>query len=114
MPAPETDSLLSDRLADGGPRYVETPADPYAPGAPYVAEPWNAVTASFFIFIVLAWVWLDLALCVQASSAPDELRQGKLAAARYFFRYELPRVPAWLKVVETRDDTCRSMEEAWF
>jgi butyryl-CoA dehydrogenase len=63
---------------------------------------------------VLAWVWLDLALCVQASSAPDELRQGKLAAARYFFNYELPRVPAWLKVVETRDDTCRGMNEAWF
>ena len=63
---------------------------------------------------VLAWIWLDLALCVQASSAPDELRQGKLAAARYFFNYELPRVPAWLKVVETRDDTCRSMNDAWF
>jgi len=67
-----------------------------------------------FGHVVLAWVWLDLALCVQASSAPDELRQGKLAAARYFFNYELPRVPAWLKVVETRDDTCRSMNDAWF
>jgi butyryl-CoA dehydrogenase len=63
---------------------------------------------------VLAWVWLDVALCAQASSAPEDLRQGKLAAARYFFRYELPRVPAWLKVVETRDDTCRSMQEDWF
>jgi butyryl-CoA dehydrogenase len=63
---------------------------------------------------VLAWIWLDLALSAQASSAPDELCQGKLAAARYFFRYELPRVAAWLKVVETRDDTCRSMQEAWF
>jgi len=63
---------------------------------------------------VLAWVWLDVALCAQASSAPDDLRQGKLAAARYFFRYELPRVPAWLKVVETRDETCRAMKESWF
>jgi alkylation response protein AidB-like acyl-CoA dehydrogenase len=63
---------------------------------------------------VLAWIWLDVALCAQASSAPDDLRQGKLAAARYFFRYELPRVPAWLKVVETRDDTCRAMKESWF
>ncbi|MEO8154631.1 MAG: acyl-CoA dehydrogenase [Rhizobacter sp.] len=63
---------------------------------------------------VLAWIWLDVALCVQASNAAEELRQGKLAAARYFFRYELPRVPAWLKVVETRDDTCSSMNEAWF
>jgi alkylation response protein AidB-like acyl-CoA dehydrogenase len=63
---------------------------------------------------VLAWIWLDVALCAQASKADENLRQGTLAAARYFFRYELPRVPAWLKVVETRDDTCRTMNEAWF
>jgi hypothetical protein len=43
-------------LADRGPRYTETPADPYAPGAPYIAEPWNAVTASFFAFIAIAWL----------------------------------------------------------
>jgi len=45
------------RLRDGGPRYTETPADPYAADAPYVAEPWNAVTASFFVFIAIAWLW---------------------------------------------------------
>jgi hypothetical protein len=42
------------------------------------------------------------------------LQRGKLAAARYFFRYELPRVAAWLAPVETRDDTCRTMQDAWF
>ena len=30
------------------------------------------------------------------------------------FRYELPRIGAWLKVVESRDATCRTMDEAWF
>jgi len=65
---------------------------------------------------VIAWVWLDVALCAQArlGQGQDDLVQGKLAAARYFFRYELPRIGAWLKVVETRDDTCRTMDEAWF
>jgi butyryl-CoA dehydrogenase len=65
---------------------------------------------------VLAWMWLDVALAAHANVgiAPDSLVQGKLAAMRYFFRYELPRVAAWLKVVETRDDTCRTMNEAWF
>ncbi len=75
-----------------------------------------------FGHMVLAWVWLDVALCAQArlaargadAEADEALLQGKLAACRYFFRYELPRVAAWLKVVETRDDTCRNMEEAWF
>jgi alkylation response protein AidB-like acyl-CoA dehydrogenase len=71
---------------------------------------------------VLAWVWLDVALCAQRrldatagaqTDAADALR-GKLAACTYFFHYELPRIGAWLKVVETRDATCRTMAEAWF
>ncbi len=45
---------VGDRLPDGGPRYRETPPDPTA--VP-VAEPFNAVTASFFILIVAFWVW---------------------------------------------------------
>jgi hypothetical protein len=58
-PATEPDwgVLANGRLPDGGPRYVETPADPLAPGGPFVAEPWNAVTATFFIWIALAWLW---------------------------------------------------------
>jgi alkylation response protein AidB-like acyl-CoA dehydrogenase len=67
---------------------------------------------------VLAWIWLDVALCARARLAAENsdlaLLQGKLSACRYFFRYELPRVVAWLKVVETRDDTCRNMDEQWF
>jgi len=81
------------------------PEDALANATPYLQG---------FGHTVLAWVWLDVALCAQALSVPEDLREGKLAAARYFFRYELPRVPAWLKVVETRDDTCRSMQEGWF
>jgi hypothetical protein len=66
---------------------------------------------------VLAWVWLDVALCAWsrlASGGDEALLRGKLAACRYFFRYELPRIDAWLKVVETRDDTCRTMADEWF
>ena len=75
---------------------------------------------------VLAWMWLDVAVCAQASlddglgtasaqgGADNALPYGLLAACTYFFRYELPRTGAWLKVVETRDATCRTMDEAWF
>jgi len=69
-----------------------------------------------FGHVVLAWIWLDVALCAQASPGhrDETLRRGKLAACSYFFHYELPRIGAWLKVVEARDATCRTMDEAWF
>jgi hypothetical protein len=45
-----------NRLPDHGPRYKETPADPSAPDAPAVAEPWNTVTAALFVLLAAAWV----------------------------------------------------------
>jgi hypothetical protein len=39
---------------------------------------------------------------------------GRLAAARYFFHYELPKIGAWLKVVESRDLTCADCPEEAF
>lgn len=49
-----------DRLeTDGGPRYQETPptAVLIGPNPPEIAEPYNAVTASFFIVIAAVWGW---------------------------------------------------------
>jgi butyryl-CoA dehydrogenase len=68
---------------------------------------------------VLAWTWLDVALCAHAGlgaggAQADAMRHGKLAACTYFFHYELPRIGAWLGVVESRDPVCRTMDEAWF
>ncbi|QJX00210.1 ceramidase domain-containing protein [Frigoriglobus tundricola] len=54
---PDWGLVVGGQLPDRGPRYVETPPDPAAPDAPFIAEPWNTVTASFFIWIALAWLW---------------------------------------------------------
>ena len=74
-----------------------------------------------FGHVVLAWTWLDVALAAQAGLEQEGLPQdrrdfvcGKLAAMRYFFAYELPRVDAWLRVVESREDCCRTAQESWF
>lgn len=64
-----------------------------------------------FGHVVLAWIWLDVALSVDPATPAG---QGRLAAGRYYFRHELPRIDAWLAVVRTRDDTCRTMQEEWF
>ena len=66
-----------------------------------------------FGHVVLAWIWLDVA--TRASAGPaDAAQRGRLAASRYFFHYELPKIGAWLAVVEARDDTCRTMAEESF
>jgi len=62
---------------------------------------------------VLAWVWLDVALAIPPGTghAPHA---GRLAATRYFYRYELPKIGAWLGVVASRDPTCAQMPEEAF
>ncbi|TDQ43475.1 acyl-CoA dehydrogenase [Tepidicella xavieri] len=62
---------------------------------------------------VLAWIWLDVALAALLA-APSPARQGRLAACRYFFHYELPKIGAWLQVVTQRDMTCAELAEDAF
>jgi len=40
--------------------------------------------------------------------------QGKLRATAYLYRYELPKIGAWLQVVKTADLTCAQMGEEEF
>src|SRR5690606_15840453 len=40
--------------------------------------------------VVLAWMWLDVARAALRADATLPANAGRLAAARYFFRYELP------------------------
>ncbi|HZY18537.1 MAG TPA: acyl-CoA dehydrogenase [Ramlibacter sp.] len=64
---------------------------------------------------VIAWIWLDVLLTVPADAASRSFAQvGRVQSARYFFHYELPRIGAWLRVVETRDPTCADMPEEAF
>lgn len=64
---------------------------------------------------ILAWLWLDIgAAIVERGDAQTPANVGRLAALDYFMRYELPRTDAWLRVVETRDRTCRDVPEDAF
>ena len=60
---------------------------------------------------VLAWIWLDVALAAQAGNAADV---GRLAATNFFYHYELPKIGAWLGVVERHDMTCAELPEEAF
>ena len=65
-----------------------------------------------FGHVVLAWIWLDVA-CV-AGRGETDFHKGKLAAMRYFYAYELPKIDAWLGVVARREALPREVQDAWF
>ncbi len=60
---------------------------------------------------VLAWIWLEVEL---ASQQTEAAHVGRRAAAHFFFKYELPKIGAWLNVVESRDMTCADTPEDAF
>ena len=69
-----------------------------------------------FGHVVLAWIWLDVAVAALKSDpgAARPATVGMLAATRYFFHYELPKIGAWLRPVETRDMSCANLSEEAF
>ncbi|MES2716955.1 MAG: acyl-CoA dehydrogenase [Pseudomonadota bacterium] len=85
------------------------PDDALANATPYLQA---------FGHVVLAWVWLEVALAAQAAMEqgrqPGDFVQGKLQCCRYFHAYELPKIDAWLNVVAARSAICREMQDAWF
>lgn len=50
---PDPSAILGERLADLGPRYMETPVG--EPPFAFPAEPWNTATAALFVLIALFW-----------------------------------------------------------
>jgi alkylation response protein AidB-like acyl-CoA dehydrogenase len=63
-----------------------------------------------FGHVVLAWIHLDLAVAAARSTHSEA--EGRTAAMRYFFAYELPRADAWLDVVTAQQALCRDLDPA--
>jgi butyryl-CoA dehydrogenase len=79
--------------------------------------------ASLYLTLVghalIAWIWLRQALVASAalddaSGADQEFYAGKLAACRYFFRYELPMVQSHARLLQALDDTTLAMRAEQF
>ncbi len=103
----------AEALAKALQRLVAATQAAWASGQPALALA-NAVPyMQAFGHTVLAWTWLDVALAVLVSPE-SPARTGRLAAMRYFFHYELPKIGAWLNVVEACDLTCASLPEDAF
>ena len=89
-----------------------TPEQALANATPYLQA---------FGHVVLAWLWLDVGVACetrlgreQADASMLDGLHGRLAAMRYFYAYELPKIDAWLLPVAARQALCREMRDSWF
>ena len=83
------------------------PLDALANAVPYMQA---------FGHTVLAWIWLDVCFATVKLDATKSIAAytGNTGATQYFYHYELPKVAAWLQVVEARDLTCANFPEEAF
>ena len=70
--------------------------------------------------VVIAWIWLKQgivaakALAGRPHAADENFYRGKLQAMRYFFRFELPEIQPWARLLLDLDDTTYEMSPDWF
>ncbi len=87
------------------------------------AEMWgsddvDAVLANASIYIeavghvVMSWIWLEQFLAT--NNKDGDFYNGKRAAARYFFRYELPKTRPQLELLASLDRTTLETSPSWF
>ena len=71
-----------------------------------------------FGHVVLAWIWLRAALIaarqIEAGNDDVDFYRGKLQAAAFFFRWELPKTAQWCDLLASLDSTTMDMRETWF
>ncbi|CAM4282265.1 acyl-CoA dehydrogenase [Acinetobacter pragensis] len=70
--------------------------------------------------IIIAWLWLEMANQAvlkysDSSHAEDQhFMAGKVQAAQYFIRWELPEIEHYAQLLNQLDDTCLNMQADWF
>ena len=70
--------------------------------------------------VVVAWLWLEMAVKAQArfvGSSSDQDKHflaGKLQAARYFITWELPEIRHQAAILQRLDSCCSDMQQEWF
>lgn len=93
-------------------RLVEVTAGLFSSGDLEAAMANSAVYLEAFGHIVIAWIWLEQFLAT--GDQAGDFYDGKRQAARFFFRYELPKTAAQLDLLASLDRTTLEMADAWF
>jgi alkylation response protein AidB-like acyl-CoA dehydrogenase len=84
----------------------------HSAGEPARALANASVYLEAFGHAVVAWIWLEQACAAHGKSGA--FYDGKRQAARYFFRYELPRIGPQLDLLASLDATTLDMRDDWY
>jgi alkylation response protein AidB-like acyl-CoA dehydrogenase len=103
---------LAALLRSSWQRVVEVTAAMYAVDDAQATLANSAIYLEAFGHVVMAWIWLEQ--FVVADGQSGDFYDGKRQAARYFFRYELPRTAPQLDLLEQLDRTTLEMRDGWF
>lgn len=103
---------LATHLDTAWQRLVGVTMSMFASGDIEAAMANSAVYLEAFGHIVIAWMWLEQFLATGTHTGA--FYDGKRQAARYFFRYELPRTAPQLQLLESLDRTTLDMRPEWF
>jgi acetyl-CoA dehydrogenase-like protein/acyl-CoA dehydrogenase-like protein len=103
---------LAAQLGSVWQRLVDVTTAMFGSGDIEAAMANSVIYLEAFGHIVIAWMWLEQFLATQGQSA--DFYDGKRQAARYFFRYELPRTAPQLDLLESLDRTTLEMRSNWF
>ncbi|MEU7632199.1 acyl-CoA dehydrogenase [Nocardia sp. NPDC049220] len=107
----EAAELAAD-LVSAWQRLVEVTASMFATGDLEAALANSSVYLETFGHTVLAWIWLQQFLATADRSG--DFYDGKRHAARFFFRFELPKTAPALDLLARMDRTTLQMQDAWF
>ena len=93
-------------------RVGSTTAALWSRGDPEVALANSSVYLEAVGHVVIAWIWLEQLLAV--GDREGDFFDGKRAAARYFFRFELPRTGPQFDLLDSLDRTTLDAQPGWF
>ncbi|MFI7006564.1 acyl-CoA dehydrogenase [Streptomyces sp. NPDC050145] len=103
---------MGARLEAAAARVERTTATLWSTADPETALANASVYLEAVGHVVLAWIWLEQFLAL--GDATDDFRAGKRQAARYFYRWELPRTGPQFDLLDSLDGTTRHCAPEWF
>ncbi|MFD2473585.1 acyl-CoA dehydrogenase [Amycolatopsis silviterrae] len=92
-------------------RLTDTTAALWKDRDPAVALANSSVYLEAAGHVVVAWIWLEQLLA--AGESTGDLYDGKRAAARYFYRFELPKTGPQFDLLASLDRTTLDTDPAW-